>query len=192
MLKRLILLAMMLLLISACDLMISVEDAGGNTTGTGSGNTGSTTGTGSGNNTGGNPTGGETGQVTNVIDGDTIDVMLNGEVVRVRYVGVNTPERDEVCYSDAVSANRRMVEGQTVTLVRDTSETDRYGRLLRYIYVGGTFVNQVLVEQGYAEAVLYDPDDQYFNTFSQLEQTAARAGLGCHSTGIFADESTTR
>jgi micrococcal nuclease len=184
MLKRLILLAMLLLLISACDLMISVEDAGGNT--------GSTTGTGSGNNTGGNPTGGETGQVTNVIDGDTIDVMLNGEVVRVRYVGVNTPERDEVCYSDAVSANRRMVENQTVTLVRDTSETDRYGRLLRYIYVGGTFVNQVLVEQGYAEAVLYDPDDQYFNTFSQLEQAAARAGLGCHPTGIFADESTTR
>lgn len=194
MLKRFILLAMLLLLISACDLMISVEDAGGNTgntTGTGSGgNTGNTTGTG--NNTGGNPTGGETGQVTNVIDGDTIDVMLNGEVVRVRYVGVNTPERDEVCYSDATNANRRMVENQTVTLVRDTSNTDRYGRLLRYIYVGGTFVNQVLVEQGYAEAVLYDPDDQYFNTFSQLEQAAARAGLGCHPTGIFADESTTR
>jgi endonuclease YncB( thermonuclease family) len=192
MLKRLILLAMLLLLISACDLMISVEDAGGNTgntTGTGSGgNTSGTTGTVS----GGNPTGGETGLVTNVIDGDTIDVMLNGEVVRVRYVGVNTPERDEVCYSDATNANRLMVEGQTVTMVRDTSNTDRYGRLLRYIYVGNTFVNQVLVEQGYAEAVLYDPDDQYFNTFSRLEQAAANARLGCHPTGIFADESTTR
>jgi endonuclease YncB( thermonuclease family) len=187
MLKQSILLVMMLLLISACDLMISVEDAGGNNTG-GTG----TTGTGSGNNTGGNPTGGEVGQVTNVVDGDTIDVMIDGEEVRVRYVGVNTPERDEVCYSEAVDANRRLVQGQTVTLVRDTSETDRYGRLLRYIYVGNTFVNQVLVEQGYAEAVLYDPDDQYFNAFSRLEQAAANAGLGCHPTGIFADESTTR
>ena len=53
---------------------------------------------------------GETAQVTNVIDGDTIDVLLNGEEVRVRYVGVNTPERDEICYSEAMEANRALVE----------------------------------------------------------------------------------
>ena len=135
---------------------------------------------------------GDSARVVNVIDGDTIDVVISGREYRVRYVGVNTPERDEPCYRDAVEANRRLVEGQTVTLVRDTSDTDRYDRLLRYIYVGNTFVNQALVEQGYAEAVRYDPDDLHWQSFSALETQAARAGLACHSTGIFNDNSNTR
>jgi micrococcal nuclease len=146
----------------------------------------------SGGNTGGGNVSGETGLVTHIVDGDTIDVEINGTEYRVRYVGVNTPERDESCYSDATNANRQMVDGQTVTLVKDSSETDRYGRLLRFIYVGNTFVNQAMVEQGYAEAVLYEPDDGFHNTFVQLEQQAASAGRGCHPTGIFNDGSTTR
>jgi micrococcal nuclease len=138
------------------------------------------------------PAEGEIGQVSRVIDGDTIDVVINGEEKRVRYVGVNTPERDEVCYSDATAANRRMVEGQTVRLVKDVSETDRYGRLLRLIYVGDTFVNRELVAQGYAEAVLYNPDDGFHDEFVQLEREAIREQRGCHPTGIFDDGSTTR
>lgn len=141
---------------------------------------------------GGSRTSAETGRVVRVIDGDTIDVMLHGEEVRVRYVGMNTPERDEPCYADAVAANKALVEGKTVTLVKDTSDTDRYDRLLRYIYVGSTFVNRELVIQGYAEAVLYQPDDQYFDDFSSLERQAARANRGCHPTGIFDDGSDTR
>lgn len=135
---------------------------------------------------------GESGRVVRVIDGDTIDVNLDGAEVRVRYVGVNTPERDEPCYADAVAANRALVEGKTVTLVKDTSDTDRFDRLLRYIYVGDTFVNRELVIQGYAEAVLYQPDDQYFNEFSNLERQSARADRGCHPSGIFDDGSETR
>lgn len=135
---------------------------------------------------------GETATVVNVIDGDTIDVMLNGERVRVRYVGVNTPERDEPCYADATNANRDLVDGQNVTLVIDTSDTDRFDRLLRYIYVGDTFVNAELVRQGYAEVVSYPPDDAFFETFRDLEQEAARANRGCHPTGIFNDGSFTR
>jgi endonuclease YncB( thermonuclease family) len=171
-------LSVTLLLLAGCnmELMQSVEDAGGNTT------TVSTT-----------PTGeGETGRVVRVIDGDTIDVNLNGQEIRVRYVGVNTPERDEACYSDATAANRNMVEGQTVTLVRDHSNTDRYGRLLRFVYVGSTFVNRELVAQGFAEAVLYEPDDGFHDEFVQLEQAATRNRLGCHPTGIFDDNTTTR
>ncbi|MDQ7024659.1 MAG: thermonuclease family protein [Anaerolineae bacterium] len=169
MLKQVLLLTVMVLLLAACEteLMQSVEESGGNIRG-------------------------ETAQVVRVIDGDTIDVNLNGETVRVRYVGVNTPERDEPCYSEATAANRRMVDGQTVTLVRDSSNTDRYDRLLRFIYVGDTFVNRELVAQGYAEAVLYEPDNGFHDTFVQLERTATRDGLGCHPTGIFDDNSTTR
>lgn len=141
---------------------------------------------------GGGPQGGETARVVQVIDGDTIDVNLNGEQVRVRYVGVNTPERDQSCYSEARAANSSMVSGQNVTLLRDTSDTDQYGRLLRYVYVGDTFVNEQLVRDGWAELVVYQPDDQYADDFRTLEQQAARAGLGCHPSGIFDDGSYTR
>lgn len=140
----------------------------------------------------GNSTGGETGRVVDVIDGDTIDVDINGIVQRIRYVGVNTPERNETCYSSAVQANAGMVEGAIVRLVKDTSETDRYDRLLRYVYVGNLFVNRELVVQGYAEAVLYQPDDQYWSEFVDLERQSARSSRGCHPTGIFDDGSDTR
>lgn len=135
---------------------------------------------------------GEIATVTRVIDGDTIDVLLNGQQMRVRYVGVNTPERDEPCYSDATQANRDLVEGKTVTLVTDTSETDPYDRLLRYIYADGVFVNESLVRDGFAEAVKYPPDDAFYDEFLSLEQTAASANRGCHPTGIFDDGSYTR
>lgn len=135
---------------------------------------------------------GETGNVVGVIDGDTIDVMLNGQRVRVRYIGVNTPERDEACYAEATAANAALVQGKTVTLVKDRSETDVYDRLLRYVYVGDIFVNAQLVASGYAEAVLYQPDDAHYNEFLNLERQARSANLGCHPTGIFNDGSDTR
>jgi micrococcal nuclease len=140
------------------------------------------------------PTTGETATVVRVIDGDTIDVRMAGQAgdVRVRYVGVNTPERDEPCYQEATNANRMLVQDQTVTLVRDQSDTDRFGRLLRYIYVGDTFVNAQLVEQGFAEAVLYEPDDAHFSQFRELESAARAANRGCHPTGIFDDGTDTR
>ncbi|MFN8379149.1 MAG: thermonuclease family protein [Anaerolineae bacterium] len=140
---------------------------------------------------GGSPVG-ETARVVRVIDGDTIDVELNGEQVRVRYIGINTPESDQPCYAEAREANDDLVYGKTVTLVRDTSETDQYGRLLRYIYAGDTFVNEQLVRDGWAEVVVYRPDDAYADAFRALEQQAAQAHLGCHPTGIFDDGSYTR
>lgn len=134
----------------------------------------------------------ETGVVTRVIDGDTIDVDINGETFRVRYVGINTPERDEVCYQSAVDANAALVQNQIVGLVRDSSETDQYGRLLRYIYVGDVFVNEELVRDGFAEAVKYGSDDREWANFVDLEQVAADGRFGCHASGIFDDGSDTR
>lgn len=131
--------------------------------------------------------GGESARVTDIIDGDTIDVDINGVGYRVRYVGVNTPERDEPCYLDALQANADLVEGQTVTLVRDSSNTDRFGRLLRYIYVGDQSVNERLVREGWAESVEYPPDTAQAATFRRLEREAAERNLGCHPTGIFDD-----
>lgn len=136
---------------------------------------------------------GEIGQVTYVVDGDTIDVRLaDGAVYRVRYIGMNTPERGEPCHSEAAAANRGLVADKDVRLTRDVSDTDRYGRLLRYVYAEGVLVNRALVEAGYAEAVVYQPDDAFYEDFRQLEQAAAQAQRGCHPTGIFADGSATR
>jgi endonuclease YncB( thermonuclease family) len=128
---------------------------------------------------------GDTATVTRIIDGDTIEVRLNDQTYPVRYIGINTPERDEPCYDDATTANASLVRGQTVTLVRDVSDTDDYDRLLRYVYVGEVFVNAELVAQGYAEAGYYPPDTAYTDTFNRLEATAEAQGLGCHPTGVF-------
>lgn len=137
-------------------------------------------------------TGDEIGPVTRVVDGDTIDVLLDGVNTRIRYLQMNTPERDHACSRDATQANADLVAGQTVRLVPDKELVDRYDRLLRYVYVGEVLVNRVLVEQGWAEVVLYPPNDLHFDEFVRLETEAAAAGRGCHPTGIFDDGSTTR
>lgn len=134
----------------------------------------------------------EVGQVTHVVDGDTIDVRLADGIYRVRYIGMNTPERGEPCHREATAANRGLVEGKDVHLARDVSDTDRYGRLLRYVYAEGIFVNRALVEAGYAEAVVYQPDDAFYEDFRRLEQAAAQAQRGCHPSGIFDDGSAAR
>jgi len=172
MLKRVTLFLIILLTVSACD---DLADAGG------SGGDGVVT-----------IPEGQVARVSSVIDGDTIDVLLDGRRERIRYVGVNTPERDEPCYADATQANRDLVEGKEVVLVTDTTETDRFGRLLRYIYADGVFVNEALVRDGYAEAVLYEPDDAFYADFLALEKTAASNNLNCHATGIFNDGSDRR
>lgn len=150
------------------------------------------TGGGGGTGSGGNVPAGEDAVVTRVVDGDTIDVTINGQSFSVRYVGMNTPERDEACYDAAKQANALFVQGKTVRLTKDTSEADRYGRLLRYVYADGIFVNQALVEQGYAEVVSYPPDNAQFENFRNYESQARAANRACHQTGIFNDGSDTR
>jgi micrococcal nuclease len=131
------------------------------------------------------PNTGELATVTAIIDGDTIDVDINGAGFRVRYIGINTPERDEPCSSDATAANATLVDGRVVTMYKDVSETDQYGRLLRYVYVGETFVNAVLVQEGWAEAVEYPPDTSNAPHLEDLEDAARLQGLGCWPTGVF-------
>lgn len=101
---------------------------------------------------------GEIAVVTNIVDGDTIDVEMDGETYRVRYIGIDTPEMDQACGAEAKQANAALVAGQTVRMVKDVSETDRFGRLLRYVYVDDIFVNGALVAGGWAIAKDYPPD----------------------------------
>jgi micrococcal nuclease len=123
----------------------------------------------------------ETGLVVGIVDGDTIDVRINGQDVRVRYIGVNTPEQDQPLYSEATAYNQKLVGDKTVTLVKDTSETDPFNRLLRYVIVGDTFVNNELVTMGYAEALAYAPDTACVSTFETAQRKAQLVKVGLWS-----------
>jgi len=94
----------------------------------------------------------ERAKVTAVIDGDTIEIEGRE---RVRYIGIDTPEIDECYGPEATKANRELVEGKEVILIRDVENQDKYNRLLRYVIADGRFVNAELVRLGYAEARFY-------------------------------------
>lgn len=123
-------------------------------------------------------------QVISVVDGDTIHVLIAGERYTVRYIGMDTPEtvdprRPVGCFGAEASAeNKRLVEGKTVGLEKDVSETDRFGRLLRYVYISDVMVNEALVRNGYAAATSYPPDVKYQERFLAAEREARDAGRG--------------
>jgi endonuclease YncB( thermonuclease family) len=125
---------------------------------------------------------GESARVTRVFDGDTIEVEMDGRTYRLRYIGVDSPERDEPFYEDALDFNRDMVEDDTVTLVHDVSETDQYGRLLRYVYLSdGTFVNAALISNGMARLVTFPPDVAQTDYLRHLQSEAKDEGVGMWS-----------
>lgn len=123
--------------------------------------------------------------VERVIDGDTIIVSIGGRRERVRYIGIDAPEvasnggRTECYGPEAVTRNKELVAGRVVELEKDQSETDRFGRLLRYVYVDDMMVNAELVRQGFARAVRYPPDTRHAELLERLEREArtARRGL---------------
>ncbi len=121
----------------------------------------------------------EIAYVKRVIDGDTIEVDLNGKAYKVRYIGINSPEHDQPFGDKATEANSSLVFGKTVILEKDVSETDKYGRLLRYVYVGDLFVNAHLVKFGWAQAATYPPDVKYSALFVSLEREARENNEGC-------------
>ena len=129
------------------------------------------------------PAGSGLAQVTNVIDGDTIDVRFNDRLYRVRYIGIDTPETGKDLWDLATARNRALVTGKTVQLELDVSETDRYGRLLRYVYLpDGSLVNEILVREGLARVMPYPPD-----TAQDKRLQAAEAWARDRKLGIWAD-----
>jgi len=124
-------------------------------------------------------------KVIDVIDGDTIKVIIEGEEYSVRYIGVDSPEVQygEWMGKEAFEANTNLVFGKDVYLERDVSETDRYNRLLRYVFLeDGTFVNAELVRLGVARAIAYPPDTKYQPIFEEMEQDARDEIIGIWKT----------
>lgn len=123
--------------------------------------------------------------VQRAVDGDTLK-LENGE--RVRLIGIDTPEmheseklqrdsrksgQDEKIIKgmgkQAYEFTKNLVEGKRVRLEFDLERTDRYGRLLAYVYLkDGTFVNAEIVKQGYASLMTYAPNVKYVDLFRKL------------------------
>ena len=132
--------------------------------------------------------------IARFVDGDTIAVNMNGTVEKVRFVGVDTPETHKPntpvqCYGPAAAAfTKNTIGSNRVRLVSDSLSTDRdrYGRLLRYVYLpDGTLVNEKLIQEGYGFYYPYFPFTKS-GQFAADEQAAMSAHKGlwsnCHPT----------
>ena len=143
------------------------------------------------------PPGFESATVTRVIDGDTVEVMISaitpgpgagqtttGERYSVRLIGIDTPESVKPgtpveCFArEASAATKALLEGTEVALVKDVEETDRYDRLLRYVYIEDEMANARLVTNGYAFAYTYPPNIRHSELFVQLQRVARENNRG--------------
>lgn len=129
---------------------------------------------------------GERTFVTKVVDGDTIEVSGNQAV---RFIGIDTPEtvdprRPVGCFGkEASSEVKKLLTNQEVVLQKDVSETDKYKRLLRYVFLpleDGSilFINDYLVREGFAKVLTYPPDVKYNEQFRQAEKEARENNRG--------------
>lgn len=130
--------------------------------------------------------------VTRVIDGDTIEVNLNGQLKTIRLLGLDTPEsvdpRQPVeCFGkEASNKTKSLVEGKIVRLEADQTQAniDKYGRLLRYVFLfDGTNVNKLLIAEGYAFEYTYETPYKYQADFKAAEKEAREL-----KKGLWADE----
>ena len=126
--------------------------------------------------------------VTRVIDGDTIEVEIDGTAEKVRLIGIDTPEsvhpdqdRNVPYGSIASEFTKEQLSGKSVGLEFEVQERDKYGRLLAYVYLGGKMFNETLLEQGHAVVSTYPPNVKYVEQFTQLQQQAREQGVGLWS-----------
>ncbi len=130
--------------------------------------------------------------VSKVVDGDTIEVLINGQKEKIRLIGVNTPEtvdpRKKVeCFGkEASSFLKNLLSGKKVSLVSDESqgEKDKYGRLLRYVYLDGLFVNKEIIEKGFGYEYTYHLPYKYQKDFKEAQQKAKDNSLGLWKDGV--------
>ncbi|MDP3940854.1 MAG: thermonuclease family protein [bacterium] len=125
--------------------------------------------------------------VVRVVDGDTIVVKIEGHDEKVRLIGINSPEtvdprKPVECFGkEAKEHLQRLLSGANVRLEDDPSQQDKdkYNRFLRYIFLSdGTFVNLLMVGDGYAYEYTYEVPYKYQQTFKDAQQKATEQGMG--------------
>jgi len=124
----------------------------------------------------------QTGIVVEIVDGRTIKVLLDGDgrVFSVRYIGVGPPENSvsPLLASASLTRNSQLAYHKEATLVRDITDADLSGTLLRYAMVDHVFINHALLAGGYVRAASSPPDTACASAFAAAEQDAKARGLG--------------
>lgn len=116
---------------------------------------------------------------TEVVDGDTLDVVGPLGELTVRIIGINTPEVGECYFERASDALAGLVNGVELRLVADRSDVDQFGRALRYVETAdGADVGAELVAGGFAIARRYPPDEARADRYAELQREAQAAGRG--------------
>lgn len=114
--------------------------------------------------------------VIKVVDGDTITLNDSN---KVRFSGINTPEKKQCYYQEAKDELTRLLLDKEVYLERDRTDKDKYGRLLRYVYLDEMLVNAYMVEKGYAKVYdKYKDDTKRYSELKQDELVAINNNLG--------------
>lgn len=124
----------------------------------------------------------KTFNVTKVIDGDTIEIETGQ---KVRLLGINSPETNEHYYAEAKEKLSNLILGRSVKLESGPEDTDQYGRLLRHVFVDGTFVNLEMIKDGYATVYIVNPDEKYYLELKKAEKDAKDNKLGLWNTSGF-------
>jgi len=124
-----------------------------------------------------------TGTITSIVDGDTVRLEVDGVELRVRLIGIDTPEvhPELECWGDEATAALEQLApvGSRVQYSYDRDPRDPYDRELLYLTnTDGTFINLAMVENGDAEAVLFEPNDAYWPELQAAQREARGAGLG--------------
>jgi endonuclease YncB( thermonuclease family) len=115
-------------------------------------------------------------EVYDIIDGDTIQIRKNGDLSPVRYFGIDTPERGERCYREALDRNTQLLT-KHVYLLPDVRDNDG-NRPLRYIFLeDGASLDATMVAEGFAHA--WRQDGRYRDQLVALEEQAKAEGRGC-------------
>ena len=126
------------------------------------------------------PSGAETVSVSSISDGDTIGVEFpDGTIDTVRLIGVNSPEAGECWYEESGLAIASLAAvGDQIGMTPDTTDRDQFGRLLRYLWVGGMSINEELVRRGAAISRRYPPDTAMAARFEAAQQDAQTNAFG--------------
>jgi micrococcal nuclease len=130
-------------------------------------------------------------EVVRVVDGDTIDVSIDGKVERLRLIGINTPEtvdprKPVECFGKEASEKAESILfGKRIVLEIDPSqgERDKYDRLLRYVFFeDGTNFNLLMIREGYAYEYTYNLPYKYQTEFKQTQKEAEKNKVGLWGT----------
>jgi micrococcal nuclease len=119
--------------------------------------------------------------IKEVIDGDTIE-LESGE--RIRYIGIDTPEKDQPFFRDATRANQELLKKGKYTLEYDTDQKDDWGRTLAYVWIDTLMVNAELVREGLASVYLISPNFKHKNELIAYQKEARAKRLGIWSIPI--------